>query len=104
MRGRPVKSIIRQNILEILFHLKKGYGYQIAKIYNEVFPQVTQRSIYYHLRKGILTKEIEIHKIEQETGDFSWGQMVEKKYYSLGSLAQAKGEPRVEEFLKKMGQ
>ena len=55
VRGRPVKSQIRQNIIEILFYLGKGYGYQISKIYNEAIPQVTQRSVYYHLRKGVHT-------------------------------------------------
>ena len=39
-RGRPVKSQIRQNIIEILFYLKQGYGYNIAKVYNDIFPQV----------------------------------------------------------------
>ncbi len=102
-RGRPVKSQIRQNVIEILYYLGKGYGYQIAKIYNEIFPQVTQRSVYYHLKKGVLTKEIEIHKIEQEKGDFSWGQIVEKKYYCLGGKAEPKGEEKVKEFLKKIG-
>lgn len=100
-RGRPVKSQIRQNVLEILFHLGKGYGYQISKIYNEVFPKATQRVIYYHLKKGVQTKEIMVHKIEQEHGDFSWGNVVEKKYYTLGGRAEPKGDRRVEEFLKK---
>jgi len=103
-RGRPVKSQIRQNVIEILHYLGRGYGYRIAKIYNEVFPQVTQRSIYYHLRKGILTKEIKVHKIEQEKGEFSWGQIVEKKYYTLGRSAEPKGEKRVKEFLKNFKQ
>ena len=95
MRGRPVKSLIRQNVIEILFYLGTGYGYQIAKIYNEIFPQVTQRSIYYHLHKGVLTGEVSIHKVEQEKGDFSWGQVVEKKYYLLGKNAVANGNTRV---------
>src|SRR3989344_2479087 len=84
-RGRPTRSSIRQNIVEILHHLGKGYGYQICKIYNEVFPTVTQRSIYYHLKKGVFTKEVAVQKIEQEKGNFSWGNMVEKTYYTLGS-------------------
>lgn len=100
-RGRPVKSIIRQNVVEILHFLGKGYGYEISKIYNEVFPKVTQRSIYYHLRKGILTKEIELHKIEREEGNFSWGNVVEKIYYTLGKKALPKGEENVKEFLEK---
>ncbi len=101
-RGRPVKSQIRQNVVEILSCLKKGYGYQISKIYNEVFPQVTQRSIYYHLRKGVLTKEIEVNNIEQEKGNFSWGPTVEKTYYSLGKSAEPKGNAKVKEFLNKL--
>ena len=100
-RGRPVKSIIRQNVVEILHHLGKGYGYEIAKVYNQVFPPVTQRSIYYHLRKGVSIGEFAVHKIEVEKGDFSWGSTVEKTYYHLGKAAQPKGEMRVKEFLKK---
>ncbi len=99
-RGRPVKSIIRQNVVEILHFLGQGYGYEISKIYNEIFPKVTQRSIYYHLHKGILTKEIEVHKIERAEGNYSWGPVVEKIFYSLGKEAQPKGEPGVKEFLE----
>ena len=101
MRGRPVKSVIRQNVIEILHYLGRGYGYQIAKIYNEIFPEVTQRSVYYHLRKGVLIGEINVHKIEQVEGDFSWGRIVEKKYYMLGKNADVKGDGRVKEFLEK---
>jgi hypothetical protein len=101
-RGRPVRSQIRQNIIEILYFLNQSYGYQIAKIYNEVYPKVTQRSIYYHLRKGIQTNEIEVNKIEQEEGDFSWGKMVEKIYYSLGPKSVPKGDKKVEDFLKRI--
>ena len=101
MRGRPTKSQIRQNIVEILYYLNKGYGYQIAKIYNEIFPEVTQRSIYYHLNKGIQTQEIKIHNIKQEKGSFSWGEVVEKKYYVLGHNAAPKGSKRLEQHFKK---
>lgn len=99
VRGRPVKSQVRQNILEILYYLKQGYGYQISRIYNEVFPQVTQRLIYYHLRKGILTGEIIVQRVEQEKGNFSWGGIVEKTYYTLGSQAIVRQDARVKEFL-----
>lgn len=100
-RGRPTKSVIRQNIVEILFYLGKGYGYQISKIYNEIFPQVTQRVIYYHLKKGAQTQEIAIHSVEQEKGAFSWGSDVEKKFYTLGELATINKDARVQEFLNK---
>ena len=101
VKGRPIKSQIWQNIVEILHYLGEGYGYQVAKIYNEIFPSATQRSIYYNLQKGILTKEIVVHKIEEEQGEFSWGSVVEKKYYALGKNAEPKGEKRVKEYLFK---
>src|SRR3989344_3238794 len=100
MRGRPARSIIRQNILEILFYLKKGYGYQIARIYNEIFPKVTQRSIYYHLRKGVLTQEIIVQAIKQEQGEYSWGKVVEKTYYSLGKNANPVENERIDKLLR----
>jgi len=99
-RGRPVKSQIRQNIIEILFYLEEGYGYQISKIYQEVFSKVTQRSIYYQLRKGLQTKEIIIKETRHESGDFSWGSTVEKKIYALGSLASPKGHHQIKEYLQ----
>ena len=99
VKGRPIKSQIRQNIVEILHYLGEGYGYQIAKIYKEVFPSATQRSIYYNLRKGLLTNEIQVQKIEEEKGEFSWGSVVEKKYYSLGKSAEPKGEKRVKDYV-----
>lgn len=99
-RGRPAGSSIRQNIVELLFYLPKGYGYQISKLYNRLFPQVSQRSIYYHLRKGVLTQELIIHAIEQEQGDFSWGKTAEKIYYTLGSTAAPRGNERVKKFLE----
>src|SRR3989338_2674675 len=94
-RGRPLRSTIRQNVVEILASMGKGYGYQIAKIYNQIFPAVSQRSVYYHLRKGLQTEEITIHTIEQEQGNFSWGKVVEKTYYALGKNATAKSDTRV---------
>lgn len=100
-RGRPVKSQIRQNIIEILYYLNKGYGYQISRLYNEIFSQVSQRSIYYHLRKGIKTGEIEIEKIREEKGEFSWGNVVEKVYYQIGKQAEVKGNKLVAAYFKR---
>ena len=99
--GRLPSSPIRQNIVEILHFLKEGYGYDIYKIYKEVFPHCTQKSIYYHLRKGVETKEFKISRIEKEKGEFSWGPEAEKIYYVLGENAKPKGDVRVKEFLEK---
>jgi len=77
----------------------KGYGYQISKIYNTIFAKVSQRSVYYHLRKGADLGELELNKVEHEEGDFSWGKTAEKRYYGLGLKAKPRGELRVKEFL-----
>ena len=100
-RGRPVNSQIRQNIIEILYFTKKGYGYDIYKIYREVFPPATLRSIYYHLRKGTQLDEFRIHKIKSEKGNYSWGPEAEKIYYALGPNAKPKGNLKIKRFLEK---
>ena len=102
-RGRPVKSIIRNNIIEILYFMKKGYGYEIYKAYVDIFPKVTMRSIYYHLRKGLSIGEFEIDKIAKEKGDYSWGSEVEKVYYKIGKNSTPKGETRVRKYFEKKG-
>jgi hypothetical protein len=88
VRGRPVKSKIRQNIVDILYFLGEGYAYDIYKIYRDLFPKVTMRSVYYHLKKGISTKEFMINCVKKEQGDYSWGHEVEKTYYALGPSAR----------------
>ena len=97
-RGRPVKSQIRQNVVEILDYMKEGYGYDIYKAYISIFPHVTMRSIYYHLRKGVATKEFKISQVKTEKGKYSWGSSVEKIYYALSDNAKAKGNERVKKY------
>lgn len=100
-RGRPVKSQIRQNIVDILHYLSEGYGYDIYKVYIEVFPKCTQKSIYYHLKKGIATEEFIKKRVEREKGDFSWGSEVEKVYYALGPKAMPNDNPAVKAAVEK---
>jgi len=99
-RGRPVKSAIRQNIVEILYHMGEGYGYDIYKIYREIFPKCTQKSIYYHLKKGVTLREFIVKKIEKEKGKFSWGTEVEKIYYALGPNANPRMDAKVKEVVE----
>ncbi|MBD3164349.1 hypothetical protein GF323_04050 [Candidatus Woesearchaeota archaeon] len=100
-RGRPVKSQIRQNIVEILYFLHKGYGYDIYKAYRDIFPAVTMRSIYYHLNKGIETDEFKIAEVKKEEGDYSWGNTVTKTYYSLGPKAKPAMLKQVKDYFDK---
>lgn len=101
-RGRPLGSKIRQNIVEILYFLKQGYGYDIYRIYKEVFPAVTLRSIYYHLRKGVQLEEFKIQKVKQEKGDYSWGKSAEKIYYILGPNAKPTALDNVKKAVEKI--
>lgn len=100
-RGRPKRSLIRQNIVEMLYYMKKGYGYDIYKVYVQIFPKVTMRSVYYNLRKGADTGEIIIAEVKKEKGNYSWGGEVEKIYYALGEKAIVAGNKSVKEFFSK---
>ncbi len=99
-RGRPVGSEVRQNIIEILFLIKKGYGYEIYSIYRQVFPKVTMRLIYYHLKKGVELGELKVHEIKRENGEYSWGNSAEKVYYSLGNNSKPLLNEKVKKYLE----
>ena len=77
-RGRPFKSNIRKNIITILYYLGEGYGYEVSKLYNKIFPKVTMRSVYYHLKRGVELKEIKMEEIKQEQGQYSWEALLKK--------------------------
>ena len=100
-RGRPIKSKVRDNIIEILYFIKKAYGYDIYKHYIQLFPKTTMRNIYYHLKKGLALKEFAIDKIEKEQGEYSWGSIAEKIYYKLGPNSTPKIDKRVKEYFEK---
>ncbi len=87
-RGRPQKSNIRQNIVNILFLLKEATGYDIYKVYVKFFGKVTLRSIYYNLHKGVLLDLFSLKEVKKEIGDYSWGSSAEKIYYSIGKKAK----------------
>lgn len=101
-RGRPVKSDIRQNLVEMLAVTGPEYGYKIHRWYNELFPACTRENVYYNLRKGVKLGEFELAEVKQEKGNYSWGSMVEKKYYKVGPKASVRGDPRVREFFDKL--
>lgn len=101
-RGRPIFSEIRQNIIEILSYLGSGYGYQISKIYQQVFPTCTREVIYYHLKKGVELDEMKISEVKKEKGEYSWGEVVTKTYYALGPNAAPKGSERVKKEVEKI--
>lgn len=100
-RGRPVHSQVRQNIIEILNFMGRGYGYQIYTIYRGAYGPVTLRLIYYHLKKGVQLDELKVEKIEKVKGEYSWGGETEKIFYKLGSNAKPTVDTKLKKFLEK---
>ena len=100
-QGRPIGSKIRQNIIEILYFYKQLYGYEIYKIYVDIFPAVTMRSIYYHLKKGLAIDEFKIHKINVKEGNYSWGDSSETIVYELSKNARPIMDERVRTYWEK---
>lgn len=100
-KGRPTYSKIRQSMVEILYFMEKGYGYEIYKIYREIFPPVTMRSIYYHLKKGVSLGEFTVVETKISKGDYSWGETAQKTYYGLGEKAKPTMDVTVKDFLEK---
>ena len=68
MRGRPVKTIIRERIATILGQVGSSYGYEIFKTYRKIFGKVSLRNLYYNLKKGLKTGEfIIVEDLDYET-------------------------------------
>ena len=99
--GRPIGSKVRQNMVEILYFYKHLHGYELYKIYKELYPPVTLRLIYYHLKKGIDTSEFKVYKVDKKIGDYSWGGTSKNIIYTLGPGANPMIEPRVKLYLEK---
>lgn len=94
-RGRPIGSPIRQNMIEVLHFLGNAHGYELYKHYVKIFPRITLRVVYYHLKKGVQLKEFKLEKVQVEEGDYSWGSHAEKRYYVLGPKAKPQINPKV---------
>ncbi len=96
-RGRPTRSVIRQNLIEILHFMGEAYGYQLYKAYREIFAPVTLRVIYYHLKKGKALGEFEVAGVKKTSGSYSWGPEAERVFYKLGPAAKPAVLPEVRE-------
>lgn len=85
--ARPVGSLVRQRIIQIIADSGKDYGYNIHKKYCELFGHTSRELVYYHLRKGVKQGEFIILDSPIEKGNFSWGPEVRKIIYGLGEHA-----------------
>lgn len=83
MRGRKPGSKVRQNLGALLSTKKEAYAYELVHEYMQRFPKVSQRLIYYHLKKGVALGEFAVSRITEEEGNYSWGKKVERIYYRV---------------------
>ena len=102
-RGRPSKSIVRERLKEILAIKHSLTAYTAHKIYCSLFAKTSQRNIYYQLQKGVILHDFN-QEVVQEKGDFSWGGLSRKVYYSLHPSQQVNVSTQVFELLKKRGE
>jgi hypothetical protein len=103
-RGRPVRSEVRQNLIDILAVAQSGYGYELHKYYIEIFGPITRETIYYNLKKGVDLKEFIIKEVKQEVGEYSWGKLVEKTYYALGPNSTPRKNPAISAYFARSTQ
>jgi len=100
MKGRPEGSIVRNRLVQMLQVLGTSYGYELYNHYREVFGNVHIRTIYYNLKKGIEKEEIIVVDVAREIGDYSWGDEVQKVYYTAGPFAKTAAPAKDLEKLK----
>ncbi len=81
--ARKPGSLVRARIISLLQQHGEMHGYKLAILYNKEYAKVSQRLIYYHLKKGVNLEEIKISKIVEEKGDYSWGNKVSRVYYKV---------------------
>ncbi len=101
LQGRPLGSKVRQNIIEILYFYKQLHGYELYKIYTDLYPPVTMRLIYYHLKKGLSLGEFKIARVDKKVGNYSWGGVSENILYTLDSAASPIIEPHVKSYFER---
>ena len=87
-RGRPKGSRTRDHVGEILSVIERGTGYDVYRIFRDVYGPITSRAIYYNLHQGVLLDQFEYDGVTVESGEYSWGGKAEKKYYKPGRKAK----------------
>lgn len=102
-RGRPIKSLIRERMQQIVDALGVSYGYEIYKVYEGAFSPIDLRSMYYHLRKGVELDEFALVGMKEEKGAFTWGDFSLRRYYVLGPAAEEKANDDLHIIVKTLG-
>lgn len=80
---KPVtRSPVRKAMVSLLEEHGELYGYRMQKLYENKFGHISLRLVYYHLSRGVKEGIFNVQVREEEKG-CSWGNHVERKYYSL---------------------
>ena len=103
MRGRPVKSVVRERMEQIVDALGVTYGYEVFKVYTDAFAPIDLRSMYYHLNKGLGLGVFELVGVRSEKGNFTWGDVSVRRYYILGPSAAGKATDDLHIIVKTLG-
>jgi len=98
-RGRSLGSPIRDNLIDLLYVLGPSYGYVLYKNYKKIWGQVSIRSIYHHLSKGVELGLFEVSGIEKAEGNYSWGSGVQRTIYKLAKDVQPKNPEQIKKQL-----
>lgn len=97
-KGRPTGSTVRDRMINILYHYDHLHGYKLHDIYESVYEEVSRRLIYYHLDKGVELGELKLHSVEEQRGEYSWGDKVQRKRYELGPNAEPSFDKRIKNY------
>lgn len=101
-RGRPLKSVVRDRLKEMLYIAGELTAYEAHKYYIQLFAKTSQRNIYYQLQKGVEIGMFKIARVEEEKGDFSWGPISKKTYYELADKQGATINESIQEYFQEL--
>ena len=69
-RGRPLKSVVRDRLKEMLYIAGSLTAYEAHKYYVQLFSKTSQRNIYYQLQKGVDIGMFKIYEVVEEKGNY----------------------------------
>jgi hypothetical protein len=85
----------------MLFVAGKLTAYAAHKHYLQLFGKASQRNVYYQLERGAKAEQFERIEV-QEKGNFSWGDVSRKVYYTIKSKEGIMLDDRIREYFTKV--
>ena len=101
-RGRPLKSVVRDRLKEMLYIAGSLTAYEAHKYYINLFSKASQRNIYYQLQKGVDIGMFKIYEVVEEKGNYSWGPISRKVYYELADREGATINESIQEYFQEL--